>query len=475
MPWQRRSNKSDELEPLNGPLRMVGAGVTATILKYAERGFLCRILFLSALHQLSIAFVTALLTIAAKNISNTLNLVYILGAFAVVAQVPNLIEIVLRKTERPGYYDMFKAYLNDRLISQTGRTDAWASRDQRERFLTAVGPEAEAKLMSLASTWLDAYSFLLNIVFTTIVLTTFVDGDFSWVFLVSLVLSFLTYRFFQPKLNALVKTDQQSQMRFLAYIAKAWDNILLNNRNIHQHYQETLDRDFSAARANAVRETSWTMLSVFTISLVASLPIFGLNIYLAWAHPARLDLVAALAVTLPRQLSVITSFRNLFAQLTNIRNFGIRFESARQNSSLEYLDLSRKIDFGRLLFNERTLSDLDELRAELNSQSNRRITISGPNGAGKSTLLLLLNQELPNSVYIPAAPALEIKPDYAADSTGQRMLKHVEYAIGADVPFLLLDEWDANLDQVNCTQISALLDQTSRTKTVIEVRHKRES
>jgi ABC-type transport system involved in cytochrome bd biosynthesis fused ATPase/permease subunit len=42
--------------------------------------------------------------------------------------------------------------------------------------------------------------------------------------------------------------------------------------------------------------------------------------------------------------------------------------------------------------------------------------------------------------------------------------------VNADV--LLLDEWDANLDSENRETLSALLDEISQKKCVIEVRHR---
>ncbi|MFC0130508.1 hypothetical protein [Ralstonia solanacearum] len=42
-----------------------------------------------------------------------------------------------------------------------------------------------------------------------------------------------------------------------------------------------------------------------------------------------------------------------------------------------------------------------------------------------------------------------------------------------EVQCILLDEWDANLDQDNTTGIDAVLDALASTKMIVEVRHLR--
>jgi energy-coupling factor transporter ATP-binding protein EcfA2 len=52
------------------------------------------------------------------------------------------------------------------------------------------------------------------------------------------------------------------------------------------------------------------------------------------------------------------------------------------------------------------------------------------------------------------------------------MLRHIEYAASLDNKHLLLDEWDANLDQENILKINDLLNRISKDKVIIEVRHR---
>ena len=217
------------------------------------------------------------------------------------------------------------------------------------------------------------------------------------------------------------------------------------------------------------------MFSIFAISLAASLPIFGLDLYLAWANPTQVGLLAVLTVTLPRQLTAITTFRNLFVQIISVNNFSTRFQSALFSSELNVLNVMDHIRITEVLVDGSPVESLPELLKLISLRANGRMTISGPNGAGKSTLLAKLNQELPNSLLIPANPALEIGSNHAESSTGQRVLMHLKFAASESVPVLLLDEWDADLDSVNALEISSMLDSLSKIRLIIEVRHRSSS
>ena len=104
-----------------------------------------------------------------------------------------------------------------------------------------------------------------------------------------------------------------------------------------------------------------------------------------------------------------------------------------------------------------------------------RITIRGDNGTGKSTLLMLLKKELAsNAFYLPISSKLFFPNLLKKEaSTGERLvlqLDNIKKEIDARV--ILLDEWDANLDNVNIEKISKMIDEISKTKCVIEVTHR---
>ena len=64
------------------------------------------------------------------------------------------------------------------------------------------------------------------------------------------------------------------------------------------------------------------------------------------------------------------------------------------------------------------------------------------------------------------------RSDDTALSTGQKtgiLLKEIFELEG--IKYFLLDEWDANLDGENRRAIDGILDELSKSKTIVEVRH----
>lgn len=64
----------------------------------------------------------------------------------------------------------------------------------------------------------------------------------------------------------------------------------------------------------------------------------------------------------------------------------------------------------------------------------------------------------------------ELDHDY---STGQTQLEHLRNSFSnSRVSIILLDEWDANLDEYNISIINNLIEHYSKDKLIIEVRHR---
>jgi ABC-type transport system involved in cytochrome bd biosynthesis fused ATPase/permease subunit len=57
-------------------------------------------------------------------------------------------------------------------------------------------------------------------------------------------------------------------------------------------------------------------------------------------------------------------------------------------------------------------------------------------------------------------------------STGQQQQVTLDLALKSKCNYLLLDEWDANLDKKSVSRYDKLLDEYAKTAVVVEVRHK---
>lgn len=105
-----------------------------------------------------------------------------------------------------------------------------------------------------------------------------------------------------------------------------------------------------------------------------------------------------------------------------------------------------------------------------------RFRITGPNGSGKSSALLALKEQFGGRCFLmPTNRAgLAWKGVNEALSTGQQMISSLQEVVSIeDVKYILLDEWDANLDQHNAAEIDVILDELASTRMIVEVRHMR--
>lgn len=83
-----------------------------------------------------------------------------------------------------------------------------------------------------------------------------------------------------------------------------------------------------------------------------------------------------------------------------------------------------------------------------------------------------LNAVLKKSFYLPSAPSLVIDDTEITESSGEKLLRHLEYLSQGTDQILLLDEWDANLDVINIRKTEMLLNRLAKQKVILEVRHR---
>ncbi len=92
---------------------------------------------------------------------------------------------------------------------------------------------------------------------------------------------------------------------------------------------------------------------------------------------------------------------------------------------------------------------MDSFTNAMQNTGAGRWTLRGPNGAGKSTLLAVLKEKMGNAAYLLPSNYLDLsfKTDFIGHSDGNRLLAvFSEIATLDEARYVLLDEWDANLD-----------------------------
>lgn len=441
------------------------------VFKLLSRKFVLRMFAMITIQQLLVAGSTACLGLAGQNASNSTLFFWLLGGFLVLNLLPHLFSIWLKKLELMGYFDAYFNFIEMRLLSNSGRADKWQNHDKKERFLTALGPDAEGYLTAVAFSIFDIYLFGLTIVLNITSISLVVDSKFFYAFVISGAFSFLIFQKYTQRIEGAVAAEQEAKTDFFSYILKSWDNVLLNNSSIYRSYSQNIRQKFELTRENIGKAAFKSEGLVFVLSIVSSLPVFALLVYLAFAHSTQVAYLTGLLVTLPKQIMILGNFRAFFSQITNLTSFAARFQTSWENSILEERPLQNAIKAHQIKVNGETLHSVETLQKNISQMNCGRVLITGENGSGKSTLLLHLNTVLPDSFYLPASPHLEMGQALGVESTGERILKHLDFIAQQETSKVLLDEWDANLDAQNKIRISQRLDELAQNKVILEVRH----
>lgn len=442
------------------------------VFKLLPKKFVIGMLALITVQQVIVAASTALLGLAGQHLASPEKFMWLLLAFLVCSILPHGISFFLKKLEMQGYFDAYFKFVRLRLLNLAGSPAKWQNHGKKEAFLTALGPDAEGYLTAVAFSIFDIYLFALTILLNVLSISLVIDANFSYVFIVSGVISAIVFFAYSKRVESAVEAEQTTKIDYFGYILKSWDNVFLKNTSVNKLYSGILNDKYQQTRFSIGKAASSSEGLVLVLTVISSLPVFALIVSLTLAHKSDSVFLAGLLVTIPKQLMILSNFRAFFGQITNLAAFKARFKSSWDNSDVSSNNLKEQIHLEHIQINQNAFSSIQEIEMLVQSKKSGRLVIRGKNGSGKSTLLLYLNQTLPDSFYLPASPRLEISKELGAESTGERVLKHLEFVRQQDTPILLLDEWDANLDTNNRALLEQELDLIAQRKLIIEVRHR---
>lgn len=440
------------------------------IWKLLPRGLAIKLFLMISIQQLIVASATWALGEAGLHLADGQGFFVYVILFLILSLLPQVFTLGIKKLESEGYWQAYGQYLNQRLLSHARKAELWQNHDRKETFQTAIGPDAESYLTAVLFSVFDIYLFALTITLNITALTLVVDGLFPWAFALSGVLSLAVFQVSAKRINRSIESEQESKIEFFSYLLKCWDNVFLNNATVERNYRTNLLNRLNKAGHEIGQSRLEVETSTLLLTLVSHLPIFALIIYLVIRDQNQAASLTALLITIPRQMHVLTNFRFLFEQINGLISFKARARNSWKNSELSTGPRGR-IQISKISMNGKALHSVAQTVSDLKTLSAGRVVITGANGAGKSTLLLKLNAELENSFYMPANPQLEIGLPLGVESTGERILKHLDAAIESGSKYLLLDEWDANLDLENRALIHTRLDQMCADRVVVEIRH----
>jgi ABC-type multidrug transport system fused ATPase/permease subunit len=375
------------------------------------------------------------------------------------------------------------------------------TRENVEPFLTG---ETFRTLFDLIAELEFALKLFLSLVFNSIVLGSEIDASLPFAYgAVFAVLLVMQYMLQSPVTRAYLE-NQRMNNRITAHGYTAWENVFTGNRyNLGLWFNVFKDRVRAglAAQIKAILTREGLSASSGIIGLAI---VFATMIHVAVTNADDVELLVALATTLPRQIEMTYEVHLLASGWNDLLSIWTRLGGVASHMLPQpAADFDDRIKFDRLILRQdggtKSCATLPDALQLVLAKPTGRIQVRGGNGAGKSTLLAALKTELKNRAYYwptndrlsfkftnmeridPPTPDeeededAEVVPDYKKSgfSSGERQIKSLrEIVAHTDASIYLLDEWDANLDANNRASADALVQQLAARARVVEISHR---
>lgn len=258
------------------------------------------------------------------------------------------------------------------------------------------------------------------------------------------------------------------------------DNVLIGNEYNINIWSENFSNSFTAAMNSAISYSNWTSISNLFGKILIIVPIIGGTTWMMWSTLNTNLLLASL----PIQVNLMEMIENIgwgLVRWNGMRKNLMLLEASLKNPYLLEPEPTFQVKWERLTFTNKNgplqFNNVENFLTQIKNEKGNRITIRGDNGAGKSILMSYLAKYLITNdkkiFYRPCYAKLAFLSQAINQSSGERASNELRIMLEqGKEEFILIDEWDANLDENNIKKISSLLDKVSENKCIIEIRHR---
>ena len=405
--------------------------------------------------------------------------------------------------ERAGFL-AFARYMM--LFARDNRTETklLTERDARERVEPFLTGETFYVYFHLLYEVEGDLRLLLGLIFNVIVLGTEIDGSLPIAYALVFIMLFIMQWTMRKRVANAYLENQRMMNRVTSQGYTAWDNVFAGNRyNLRlwlAGFKVKL-RESLVAQIKAIMTKEGLSAASAIVGLAV---VFGTMAWVAARNTGNIDILIALAATLPRQIEMTHNVHAFTSGWNELLAVWARMGGVANNMYPEPdPNYDARIKFDRLTLREgdasRTVGTLDQAMGLIFAQPTGRVNVRGANGSGKSTLLTTLKAEVKTRAYYwPTADRLAFQfnkglepedievaeiggePKRPSETTkkqgfssGERQLRALQEIVQfTDAPIYLLDEWDANLDPTNRAAADALIQQLARRARVVEISHR---
>lgn len=380
------------------------------------------------------------------------------------------------------YYESIRKYIDYFSKHNFGKSfdSQRGCRKAKEPWISSQGPVI---IREATSDFTFFLSMVLNSFFSVLVLGFMMNISILISFIIA-TLAVISIGFSSSKFMAVNSKEMQAkENKFSGILLTAWENILIGNRVNFQSWNKEYKTTIKNAETSFIKyEVYRSLISGLATGICIFTVVLG-NVYYIKSESDLGKALSILTVSLPRQVQIIQSLYGSFKVLLGLKSCLDRLNLMIKDTIVirDTTSVLSLIKLSDLYFTWESksiqFSSYKELYNFIQSCPSGRLCINGENGSGKSVLLSTIAEKFTNSFLLPANfYSLHFDSvDFHQESSGQKIISIFE-SIKKDhkVGILLLDEWDANLDYKNFSNIDKYINKISLKKLVIEVRHFKE-
>lgn len=345
------------------------------------------------------------------------------------------------------------------------------SKHQRHSIMCRGGQDA---IDSGVVFFVDVLATSFNVIFNIVSIVLITDIVLGGIILVAGFLGIGIVQYYEKEIFKNSRNEMLADNKLNAHLSQSWDNIILGNPSFFSRW-EKLFHDYFIVAENAalasVKKKDW---AVSIGGLVTNGIVLGGALALAWTYQNLPGFVLGILVMLPRCLQTVMHIQIVQTYIAQWKSLREKLVVTKESIlSPEQIDLSPYIqqDEISIISNNEKLP-LKDFKNILESGKPGRFTITGHNGVGKSSFLLQLKNAFSSSaIYLPAQHQLTLSKSQLSLSSGEIALAALEDLKTERYPILLLDEWDGNLSPQNRASLNQVINQLSKDRIVVEVRH----
>jgi hypothetical protein len=356
-----------------------------------------------------------------------------------------------------------------------GNINVYRNRELRERTESIFARNSYPIVRDYLGAVHELTSFALNSVLSVLVIGLLLPSRLLLGYMTSLLMCALIIAALSRLVSNKSSYCEDSYVRFSGTLNKCWDNLILGNRYNCTVWTAQVkgegDLFYRASnRLECIKQTGNVLLATASLG-----PSIFLIVTIAASEQTAPVALAALIVSLTRIFLILNSLSTLVYRVLDLISLQAKvlvlFDT---EASLSACQTAPHGALSAIAINGDLVSDMKTAVAMLATPSTGRFTITGPNGAGKSTVLLAVKQHHHEHGFLLPARHESLMWRSSTDSlsTGQKTAATLcEILALPDIKCLLLDEWDANMDEANTRRIDTIIDQISKERIVIETRH----